>query len=547
MRSRHRTHTLVPLVVLALALLPPLASAEWPMDGGNSHHTGEQTTPLIGPANQWEVEVNGELVCPPATAYGKLYIGTSDGYLKVLDEVTGDVLWELRLGESICATPLIDAQTAFVPTGPLLQAITLTDKSTKWTFEAVGDLRASAIMSGNYVYIGSEDKHIYALDKYTGDREWSVKLDDVVSTSPSVTGLTLVIGTEAGTVYGIHPHQGEVLWQTYVGSAISTAPCISQDTAMVGTFEGRLHAVDIDDGELLWTYPSEEEPALDPILTTPVTNSGLVYIGTDGLYCLEVRTGNKVWHHATEDTVRGAAAIVESYLVFGCYDGEVRCLDKNTGRVIWRFRSGTVFRSGVSIDYDKAFIGGRDGQLYARSILNRMVPVVTGPFVMDAEAHDSIQFEVEASDPEGNLLTFHWDFGDGNTSSERRPLHEYPLAGEYFVEVTVSDGTKSKKHTITLTVHPFETKVEGGDGGGVSMALAVGAALVIAVVLVVVLLALRIRRGKMRKEAGATGEALHAGEAPPTEVVEWEETPEAGPDPYADPGLYGPQESWRER
>nr|NIP33990.1 hypothetical protein [Thermoplasmata archaeon]NIS11089.1 hypothetical protein [Thermoplasmata archaeon] len=71
-----------PLVTAAMTmaivlLLVPSASAEWPMDGGNSEHAGEQLTPLIGPANQWEVTVNGELLCPPATAYSKLYIGTS--------------------------------------------------------------------------------------------------------------------------------------------------------------------------------------------------------------------------------------------------------------------------------------------------------------------------------------------------------------------------------------------------------------------------------------------------------------------------------------
>ncbi len=467
------------------------------MDGGNSEHAGEQLTPLIGPANQWEVTVNGELLCPPATAYSKLYIGTSDGYLKVLDERDGHLLWEVKLGVSICATPLIESQTAFVPVDDVLHAVDLNDKEDKWTFQAVGALRGSPILYDDLIYVGSEDKRVYAVDKYTGDLDWSLKLDDVVATTPSVSGNTVVVGTEGGTVYGIHRNDGEELWSTDVGSPVSTAACISGSTAMVGTFGGRVHGLNIGDGELEWTYPNPAEPALDPILTTPVTNSGLVYFGADGLYCLEVRNGLRAWHHATGDTVRGTPALVESYLVFGCYDGLIRCIDKNTGRVIWRYSSDTIFRSSVSIDYDKAFIGGRDGKLYARSILNSKAPVVNAPYVLESEAHDSVLFEISASDPEGNLLTYSWDFGDGNSSNEESPLYAYPVPGEYTVEVTVSDGTKNKKHTITVIVNPFETTTTEGDEEGLSWAIigagAAGAAILIVIVLI---LFMRTRGGR---------------------------------------------------
>ena len=479
------------MILVVVLLLAPTATAEWPMDGGNSEHTGEQITPLIGSANQWEVQVDGELMCPPATAYSKLYIGTSDGYLKVLDERDGHVLWDVKLGSNICATPLIESQTAIVPVDNVLHAVALSNKSDKWTFEAVGALRASPVLYDGLVYIGSEDKRVYAIDRYTGDLEWSLKLDDVVATSPAVSGNTLVIGTEAGTVYGIHRNDGEELWQVDVGSPVSTAACISSSTAMVGTYGGRLHGINIGDGEVEWTFPNPAEPALDPILTSPVTNSGLVYFGSYGLYCLEVRNGLLVWHHETGDTVRGTPAIVESYLVFGCYDGLIRCLDKNLGKVIWRYSADTVFRSSVSIDYDKAFIGGRDGKLYARSILNDKAPTIIGPFNLVTEAHDSILFSITATDPEDNLLTYSWKFGDGNTSTEESPLHEYPVAGEYTVEVTVSDGTKSKKHTISVTVNPFETSTSGGDEDGASWTIIAGgiagAILLVAIVLLVFL------------------------------------------------------------
>jgi len=52
----------------------------------------------------------------------------------------------------------------------------------------------------------------------------------------------------------------------------------------------------------------------------------------------------------------------------------------------------------------------------------------------------NFQFEVEATDLDGNDLSYSWDFGDGETSIEQNPTHSYHSAGTYEPRVTVSDG-----------------------------------------------------------------------------------------------------------
>jgi PKD repeat protein len=37
----------------------------------------------------------------------------------------------------------------------------------------------------------------------------------------------------------------------------------------------------------------------------------------------------------------------------------------------------------------------------------------------------------------GQVTTWHWDFGDGKTSAEQHPLHQYEKPGEYTVLLTV--------------------------------------------------------------------------------------------------------------
>jgi PKD repeat protein/glucose/arabinose dehydrogenase len=67
-----------------------------------------------------------------------------------------------------------------------------------------------------------------------------------------------------------------------------------------------------------------------------------------------------------------------------------------------------------------------------------------------------VSFEAEATDADGDELSYSWDFGDGNSSDEQNPSHTYTEAGEYEAEVTVSDGTDEVTDSVTITVLPAD-------------------------------------------------------------------------------------------
>jgi glycosidase/PKD repeat protein len=49
-------------------------------------------------------------------------------------------------------------------------------------------------------------------------------------------------------------------------------------------------------------------------------------------------------------------------------------------------------------------------------------------------------------------VTYSWDFGDGQTSTDAKPTHTYPQDGTYTVVLTVTDGTISNTYTKTVAV-----------------------------------------------------------------------------------------------
>ncbi len=52
---------------------------------------------------------------------------------------------------------------------------------------------------------------------------------------------------------------------------------------------------------------------------------------------------------------------------------------------------------------------------------------------------DTIDFADDSTDPDGNISSWSWDFGDGSTSTLQNPSHNYTSSGTYTVYMTVED------------------------------------------------------------------------------------------------------------
>ena len=71
-------------------------------------------------------------------------------------------------------------------------------------------------------------------------------------------------------------------------------------------------------------------------------------------------------------------------------------------------------------------------------------PVINGLYVsLDASG---------SSDPNGDALSYHWDFGDGQTDTGSSCAHIYNGEGDYVVTLTVQDGQLSDVDTRTITL-----------------------------------------------------------------------------------------------
>ena len=90
-------------------------------------------------------------------------------------------------------------------------------------------------------------------------------------------------------------------------------------------------------------------------------------------------------------------------------------------------------------------------------------PLASCRFSSDSPvAGEWILFDASASyDPDGRLVDFTWDFGDGLSTRGTRVGHAYEEVGGYTVRLTIEDDAGATASiTHTFTVH------SGGGGGG---------------------------------------------------------------------------------
>ena len=73
----------------------------------------------------------------------------------------------------------------------------------------------------------------------------------------------------------------------------------------------------------------------------------------------------------------------------------------------------------------------------------------------------SCSFLDASSDPDGNIVGYSWNFGDGGTETQRNPSHAYTAPGTYQVSLTVTDNggaTNASAQSVTVTGAPSQNQ-----------------------------------------------------------------------------------------
>jgi len=98
--------------------------------------------------------------------------------------------------------------------------------------------------------------------------------------------------------------------------------------------------------------------------------------------------------------------------------------------------------------------GATDSAHATKTIMNRHPVAIFTESAHTVYSSENIHFDAsESHDPDGTIVSYSWDFGDGNTATGVTASHSYPASGTYTVTLTVTDNDGATDSiTATKTV-----------------------------------------------------------------------------------------------
>ena len=123
--------------------------------------------------------------------------------------------------------------------------------------------------------------------------------------------------------------------------------------------------------ELLWKHPAGEM-----VVGSPAISQGRVYIGSlkGEMLCLDLQTGKPVWTYRTiTDTdpnsfapgFKCAPTLTDKLVLAGDEDGVFHAIDRKTGKQVWQYKTFGEIVSSASLYQDKyVLFGSHDNSLY---------------------------------------------------------------------------------------------------------------------------------------------------------------------------------------
>jgi outer membrane protein assembly factor BamB len=151
----------------------------------------------------------------------------------------------------------------------------------RWSYQAKGWMYGEPTVTDDRVFFGSQDKHLYCLDKRRKTLFWTFPTRSRIEAGVAYRDGSAYFGSCDGRVYRVDAGTGRQTWSYEtprspgVITAIYSAPLCTEDAVYFGSFDGYLYALRRDTGELKWRIRPVEG---SHITSSPVTDGRRIFL-----------------------------------------------------------------------------------------------------------------------------------------------------------------------------------------------------------------------------------------------------------------------------
>ena len=154
---------------------------------------------------------------------------------------------------------------------------------------------------------------------------------------PAFDKKNLYFTNSIGEIKSVNLKSKNVNWKTETGNSIYFSPIIVKNNLVIGSIEGNLQGFDTQSGKQKWTIPVG-----GVLVGSPIAENNKVYTASSTAFiCADAVSGKVIWQsNLPASYSQGTPLIQDNKIIFGVWDSYVYCLDKNTGKLIWKWNNG---------------------------------------------------------------------------------------------------------------------------------------------------------------------------------------------------------------
>lgn len=328
----------------------------------------------------------------PSVRKQSVLITTDDGKMYCIDAATGVKRWEYKFvnasqNPGVETIPVVYKDVAFTSYFGGLVAIDMFTGKEKWTKTTPLNIRKSVTIDNELLYFGTANgskDSLYCFD-LNGNRVWAFgdAAINQVSSSPTIAKGCVYFTTSNGRVFCVDKQTGKLATHgvpnyfsnPYVaGTDIRNSPqyfngklYVSVDSKVICLNDSLKRTNPIAAGTpLIWSYTAS---AL-PVPSSPLVYGDMCLVGTqEGVaHCIDATAGvaSFRWRYNADLKMNGSVGLdkANETILVGSNDFNLHAIDFVTGKMKWKFPTGSVVNTSPISTDGKIYFTSFDKNLY---------------------------------------------------------------------------------------------------------------------------------------------------------------------------------------
>lgn len=304
-----------------------------------------------------------------------IYIPTNNRKIHVVSADLGSLKNSIELDLDIFSGIVVDSKLIYFGSKQdTVTAIDKSDHSVLWQRIMSSEVMSISEVENNILYVRTNDSKITAIDVATGKFLWinsqiPAELSIRGSSSPIVHEEKVFVGFEDGKIVSYNYLKGDIIWQSQL-PAIKTDTLIDRlndiDGAMILengvlyaiSYQGSIAAIDSFSGQVLWYRESSSIYGID------TDDDNIYYIDDDGvLWCLDKSSGRPVWKQdQLYKRLIGTPIFYNNFVIARDFENYLHILKSNDGSISGRIKLKYQIQS-YYVEYDSLYLLDKDFSL----------------------------------------------------------------------------------------------------------------------------------------------------------------------------------------